>query len=110
MLNRRRFNALLAATTTWMALGPRGTAIAQRPSRGAVYASVDALLYRIRRDGNTLTRDPRPLILPAQVQEAWPHPSGKYFYVASSEATNRYLASARRIQELFMSTASRMAS
>ena len=85
MLNRRRFNALLAATTTWMALGPRGTAIAQRPSRGAVYASVDALLYRIRRDGNTLTRDPRPLILPAQVQEAWPHPSGKYFYVASSD-------------------------
>ncbi len=86
MLDRRRFNALLAGTAGWIALGPIGTATAQRQSRGAVYASVDARLYRIRRDGNTLTREPRPLILPAQVQEAWQHPSGKYFYVASSDA------------------------
>ena len=86
MLDRRRFNALLAGTAGWIALGPIGTATAQRQSRGAVYAGVDARLYRIRRDGNTLTREPRPLILPAQVQEAWQHPSGKYFYVASSDA------------------------
>ena len=86
MLDRRQFNALLAGTAGWIALGPIGTATAQRQSRGAVYASVDARLYRIRRDGNTLTREPRPLILPAQVQEAWQHPSGKYFYVASSDA------------------------
>ena len=85
MLDRRRFNALLVGTAGWVALGPIGTAVAQRGLRGAVYASVDARLYRIRRDGNTLTRDPRPLVLPAQVQEAWPHPSGRYFYVASSD-------------------------
>ena len=85
MLDRRRFNALLAGTAGWAGLGPIRTAAAQRALRGAVYASVDARLYRIRRDGNTLTRDPRPLILPAQVQEAWPHPSGRYFYVASSD-------------------------
>ena len=85
MLDRRRFNALLAGTAGWVALGPIGTVIAQRQSRGAVYASVDARLHRIRHDGNTLTREPRPLILPAQVQEAWQHPSGRYFYVASSD-------------------------
>ncbi len=85
MLDRRRFNAVLAGTAGWVALGPIGTAAAQRQSRGAVYASVDARLYRIRQDGNTLTREARPLILPAQVQEAWPHPSGRYFYVASSD-------------------------
>ena len=67
MLDRRRFNALLAGTAGWVALGPIGTATAQRQSRGAVYASVDARLYRIRHNGNTLTREPRPLILPAQV-------------------------------------------
>ena len=85
MLDRRRFNAVLAGTAGWVALGPIGTAGAQRQSRGAVYASVDARLYRIRQDGNTLIREARPLILPAQVQEAWPHPSGRYFYVASSD-------------------------
>ena len=85
MLDRRRFNALLAGTVGWVALGPIGTATAQRQSRGAVYASVDARLHRIRHDGNTLTREPRPLILPAQVQEAWQHPSGRYVYVASSD-------------------------
>ena len=63
MLDRRRFNAVLAGTAGWVALGPIGTAAAQRQSRGAVYASVDARLYRIRQDGNTLTREARPLIL-----------------------------------------------
>ena len=85
MVDRRQFNALLAAATGWVALGPLGTAAAQRRSRGAVYASVDAQLYRIRHDGDTLTREPRPLILPAQVQEAWQHPVGQYVYVASSD-------------------------
>ena len=85
MLDRRRFNALLGGTAGWIALGPIGTATAQRQSGGAVYASVDARLYRIRHDGSTLTREPHPLILPAQVQEAWQHPSGRYFYVASSD-------------------------
>ena len=85
MLNRRQFNALLAGATGWVALGQRGTVVAQRQSRGAVYASLDARLYRIRRDGNILIQEPRPLVLPAQVQEAWLHPSGRYFYVASSD-------------------------
>ena len=57
MLDRRRFNAVLAGTAGWVALGPIGTTAAQRQSRGAVYASVDARLYRIRQDGNTLTRE-----------------------------------------------------
>ena len=85
MLDRRRFNALLAGTAGWVALGPIRRATAQRQSGGAVYASVDARLYRIRQEGNSLTREPRPLVLPAQVQEAWQHPSGRYFYIASSD-------------------------
>lgn len=84
-LDRRRFNKWLARTVGWAALCPIGTTIAQRQSRGAVYASIDARLYRIRRDGNILRRERDPLILPAQVQEAWQHPSGRYFYVASSD-------------------------
>ena len=85
MLGRRRFNTLLAGTAGWVAAGPLGTAAAQSQSRGATYASMDARLYRIRRDGDSLVRAPRPLILPAQVQEGWQHPSGRYFYIASSD-------------------------
>ncbi len=85
MMGRRRFNTLLAATAGRAALGPLGAAVAQSPARGAVYASVGARLYRVRRDGDTLVREPRPVILPAQVQEGWQHPSGRYFYIASSD-------------------------
>ena len=65
--------------------GPAAQSDDDARARGAVYAAVDARLYRIRRDGDRLTRDPRPLILPAQVQEGWQHPSGRYFYLASSD-------------------------
>ena len=87
MLGRRRFNTLLAGTAGWATAGPLGKASAQAPSwsRGAVHASLGARLYRIRRDGDSLVRDPRPLVLPAQVQEGWQHPSGRYFYIASSD-------------------------
>ena len=85
MMGRRRFNTLLAATAGRAALGSLGAAAAQSPARGAVYASVGARLYRVRRDGDTLVREPRPVILPAQVQEGWQHPSGRYFYIASSD-------------------------
>ena len=85
MLGRRRFNALLAGAAGWVASGPLRQAAAQSPARGAVYAAVGARLYRVRRDGDTLVREPRPLILPEQVHEAWQHPSGGFFYVASSD-------------------------
>ncbi len=85
MLGRRRFNTLLAGTAGWVAAGPLGTAAAQSQSRGAVHASLGARLYRIRRDGDSLVREARPLVLPAQVQEGWQHPSGRYFYIASSD-------------------------
>ena len=85
MMGRRRFNTLLAATAGRAALGPLGAAAAQSPARGAAYASVGARLYRIRRDGDSLVRESRPVILPAQVQEGWQHPSDRYFYIASSD-------------------------
>ena len=87
MIGRRRFNTLIAGTAGWAVAGPLGTAAAraQSQSRGAVYASLGARLYRIRRDGDSLVREPRPLVLPAQVQEGWQHSSGRYFYIASSD-------------------------
>ena len=85
MLGRRRFNALLACAAGWVASGALRQAAAQTQWRGAVYAAVGASLYRIRRDGDTLVRDARPLVLPEQVHEAWQHPLGSYFYVASSD-------------------------
>lgn len=85
MLDRREFNGWLAGMAGSLTLGAVRSAAAQQPSRSAVYASIDARLYRIRRDGDGLIREPRPLILPAQVQEAWQHPSGRYVYVASSD-------------------------
>ncbi|MCY4509805.1 MAG: hypothetical protein OXG35_23000, partial [Acidobacteria bacterium] len=109
MVSRRRFNTTLAGAAGWAAAGPLGTAgagrlgtgaagplgtgaagplgtaAAQSQPRGAVYASLGARLYRIRRDGDSLVRAARPVILPAQVQEGWQHPSGRYFYIASSD-------------------------
>ena len=51
MLDRRGFNTLLAGAAGWVTLGARPRA-AQPQTRVAVYASVDARLYRIRRDGD----------------------------------------------------------
>lgn len=81
MIDRRAFATLLA-----------GTAIASKASWGqpatgktVYYASVgpDLTLYDLDVVAATLTKR-GTVTLPANVQYAWPHPSRRYFYVASS--------------------------
>ena len=81
MIDRRAFTALLAGaaiapTTSW------GQPVA---GKTVFYASVgpDLTLYDMDVDTATLTRR-SSVQLPANVQYAWPHPSRRYFYVASS--------------------------
>jgi 6-phosphogluconolactonase (cycloisomerase 2 family) len=81
MVNRRDFLSLLAGSIAT----PRIT-WAETPSGMAVlYASVGPELtqYDVDADSVALTRR-GSVILPAGVQYAWPHVSGQYLYVASS--------------------------
>jgi 6-phosphogluconolactonase (cycloisomerase 2 family) len=81
MINRRTFAALVA-----------GSIAASRKSWGQTvkgktvfYASVgpDLALYDIDVEGASLTKR-NAVRLPADVQYAWPHPSKRFFYAASS--------------------------
>ena len=77
MLNRRDFTALLGATAL--------PGVAQADTGIPFYASVgpNLMLYSLDLDSAVLT--PRGSVsLPANVQYAWPHPSGKLLYVAAS--------------------------
>jgi len=78
MLNRRNFTALLGATAL--------PGAAQAADTGTpFYASVgpNLMLYSLDMASAMLT--PRGSVtLPANVQYAWPHPSGKILYVAAS--------------------------
>ncbi len=79
MLNRRRFAGLLAGTA----------ALGSLPARAAntlpLYASTgpDLTLYDL--DVSTAALARRGTVsFPANVQYAWPHPSGKFLYIAAS--------------------------
>ena len=78
MLNRRNFSALLGAAAL-----PR-SARAAAPTL-PFYASVgpDLMLYGLDVDAASLTQT-GSVTLPANLQYAWPHPSGRYLYVAAS--------------------------
>jgi 6-phosphogluconolactonase (cycloisomerase 2 family) len=60
-----------------------------RDDRVALYASVGPELtqYDVDSDAATLTRR-GTVILPANVQYAWPHVSGRFLYVASSDSAS----------------------
>src|SRR5215813_6068751 len=79
MMNRRTFAVVLAG-----AAAMRGRAFAQG-KKTVFYASVGSTLtlYDIDGDGASLTAR-SSVRLPAGVQYAWPHPSKRFFYVASS--------------------------
>jgi 6-phosphogluconolactonase (cycloisomerase 2 family) len=81
MIDRRTFSALLAGTLA----APR-TAWSQTMTGKAVfYASVGPALnlYQINVDDAALTKQ-TTVMLPANIQYAWPHPSARFLYVASS--------------------------
>lgn len=57
------------------------------PASFALFASVGPSILRYRLDaaGAALAFDGRAAVLPANVQYAWPHASGRFLYVASSD-------------------------
>src|SRR5450631_4229709 len=71
----------------WLVLGFVfvATSVIAKPQRGALYASVGAQLtqYDVNVDSATLTKR-ASVMLPANVQYAWRHPSKPVLYVAWS--------------------------
>jgi 6-phosphogluconolactonase len=79
-VNRRTFSALLAGAVA----APR-MSFAQAKDRSAFYSGVGAELTHFEVDFDAATLAKRGTVkLPGGVQYAWPHPSRKYFYVATS--------------------------
>jgi 6-phosphogluconolactonase len=81
MIDRRTFTALLAGTLAV----PRTAWSQSMPQKAVFYASVGPALtlYHIDVDKAALARQ-GTVLLPANVQYAWPHPSAHFLYVASS--------------------------
>src|ERR1700687_1069518 len=91
MFTRRTFGALLAGT----AAAASGTSWGQAArSKTVFYASVGPMLtlHDIDIEGATLTRR-STVTLPSNIQYAWPHPSRRYFYVASRNGGSGWPAS-----------------
>jgi len=86
-VQRRQFNALLSGAAGAAGLGRFGTLAAQRATaRADFYANVGAKLlrYRVADDARSLVEVGDPVVLPEEVQEAYP--SGRFLYVATSDA------------------------
>jgi 6-phosphogluconolactonase len=98
-MNRRAFGALLAGTVAIPKIAWGQTA----KSRTVFYASVgpELTLYDIDFDAAALAKQ-NSTTLPANIQYAWPHPSKRFLYVASSNggpgvAGDKHVANAFRI-------------
>jgi 6-phosphogluconolactonase len=101
MIDRRTFTALLAGTIA----APRNAWSQSMPHKAVFYASVGPALtlYHLDVEKTALSRQGM-VLLPANVQYAWPHPSAHFLYVASSsggpgsagaQGTEHYLTALR---------------
>src|SRR5207253_8295273 len=83
MIDRRTFMSLLATA----AVAPRPSFAQGAPRKSALYSSVGPVLthYDVDVEAAALTKR-ASVTLPANVQYAWPHASGRYLYVASSSS------------------------
>jgi len=80
IVNRRRFSAILAGAVA----APR-MALAQAKDRSAFYSGVGGQLTQFEVDFDAATLSKRASVrLPGGIQYAWPHPSRRYLYVATS--------------------------
>jgi len=81
MIDRRTFTALFAGALA----APRNAWSQSMPHKAVFYASVGPALtlYHLDVDKAALSRQ-GTVLLPANVQYAWPHPSAHFLYVASS--------------------------
>jgi len=79
MINRRAFAGLMAGTFAF------SSSVWAQQGKTVFFASVGPVLtlYDVDVEAATLTAR-GSVTLPANVQYAWPHPSRRYFYVASS--------------------------
>ena len=97
-MHRRTFNALLTSAAGAAALGRFGTLVAQQATaRADFYANVGPKLvrYRVADDARSLNEVGDPVVLPEEVQEAYPW--GRFLYVATSDAHTAAMANARTI-------------
>jgi 6-phosphogluconolactonase len=79
-INRRTFSAILAGTLA----APR-LAFSQTKDRSAFYSGVGGQLTQFDVDFDAATLTKRASVrLPGGIQYAWPHPSRRYLYVATS--------------------------
>ena len=80
IVNRRRFSAILAGAVA----APR-MALAQAKDRSAFYSGVGGQLTQFEVDFADAALSKRASVrLPGGIQYAWPHPSRRYLYVATS--------------------------
>jgi 6-phosphogluconolactonase len=104
MISRRTFTTLLAGTAG-AAAAPRMTWSQTAMPKTVFYASVgpELTLFDIDVAGAALQKR-GSVMLPANVQYAWPHPSKRYLYVVSSDGGpgaipgTKHLASAFRVE------------
>jgi len=80
IIDRRTFSVMLAGTMA----APR-MAFAQAKDRSAFYSGVGGQLTQFEVDFDAATLSKRASVrLPGGIQYAWPHPSRRYLYVATS--------------------------
>src|SRR5260221_13121478 len=80
IVNRRTFSTLLAG-----AVAAPGMAFAQAKDKSAFYSGVGGQLTHYEVDFGAATLAKRAAVtLPGGIQYAWPHPSRRYLYVATS--------------------------
>ena len=80
MVNRRTFSAMVASAVA----APR-MSFAQAKDRSAFYSGVGGQLTHFEVDFDAASLAKRASVkLPGGIQYAWPHPSRKYLYVATS--------------------------
>jgi 6-phosphogluconolactonase (cycloisomerase 2 family) len=103
MIDRRMLTTLLASAAVAPALSTTSSRGQAAKSKAVFYASVgsELTLYGMNVEDATLEKR-GAVMLPANVQYAWPHPSKQYFYVVSSGggpgvASNKNFANAFQI-------------
>src|SRR5713226_530141 len=92
MIDRRKFTTLLGGAVVAPELLLRPSWAEAAKSRTVLYSAVgpDLTLYGMGVGDATLVKQDT-VTLPANIQYAWPHPSKRYLYVASSNRTARFV-------------------
>jgi 6-phosphogluconolactonase len=90
MIDRRKFTTLLSGAVVAPGLSPGPSWSQAAETQTVLYSAVgpDLTLYGMGVDDATLVKR-HTVTLPANIQYAWPHPSKRYLYVASSDRSAR---------------------